>query len=388
MEKNKQRELLEKIESITERKEAAQVYRQVFSKLEEYQEQTLRQIYQQIEDELTGNTRDYTVATLLCRKEEQIRFENGFEPFISAGMQECVWGDGSIQRIFISASHTFLEENHIENQPYQAMIQTNYETYPVLVKLKKVSEGLEQVRTLNKLMILNGLELPEINDIYIQKFYDVCFYQVNDRLRKDEKIEGIQVQWENLKPYIKEDVVLLWNVKKVNLKDSGFPKERNLIREIKYDHEIMLPHKNSAYLIDISKETSSNVIQTEYSIKIQNHHKEYTNWTAYEIMPVESDKHKNDTYYMMTNGIKKNIFTGLQKSRFFNTKCELYRRAMSYEMADMFQYIEVQENGELLFYPKEKENALNGDVMEFILQDMSLIYGRHKVIGRLVEDEE
>ena len=123
-------------------------------------------------------------------------------------------------------------------------------------------------------------------------------------------------------------------------------------------------------------------------MQIRNFHKEYQNWTAYEIMPVSRESLKNDRCDVTTNGVKRDIFKGLQKGRTIYTKCELYRNAMSYEMAFMFRNIEVQDSKELLFYPKDPQNYLNSDVMEYIVKDMSVLYGGHRFTGRLVEDDK
>lgn len=177
MEEKIQRELIEKI----------------FAKVTEYQEAQLKQIYWQIEQELSGTGPDYTVATILCKSEDVSRFWDGFVPLLSTGMLEPRWGNGAIERVYIAGEQKFLQHTLEKSNVYPAKIQTNYETYRILVKLKEVNEALEQTRTINKLMYFNGVDMPEVNDICIQKFYDVHFWQVNDRLRQDERIESIQV---------------------------------------------------------------------------------------------------------------------------------------------------------------------------------------------------
>lgn len=388
MEEEIQNKLLEKIEDISERKEVITLYKQVFQRLAEYQEEQLNRIYGQAEKELSGSTTDYTVTTILCKSEDVPRFWDGFVPVMAAGRLEACWGKGAIERIYIEAENAFLLQVLEKNAMYSAVIQTNYETYPVSVVLKKASEGLEQAEKINKLMVLHGVELPEVNDICFQKFYDVCFGEVKDRLREDEKIESIQVEWGELKPYIRENVSLLWNVKKVTLKENAFPSAVNLINEIRYDHEMMLPRKESAYLAEIPEGEVCQVVQTEQSLRIRNIHKEYQNWEVYEIRKVKRESLKNEPCEVITNGVRKDIFTGLQNSRALYTKSELYRRVMSYEMVSVFRRIEIRDGGNLLFYPREPKNYLNADIMEFIMKDLSELYGSHRLTGRMVEDGE
>ena len=239
MEERKHRELLEKIEDISVRGEVVRIYRQTFEKLAEYQEAQLKNIYRQTEEELLGSAPDYTVTAILCKKEEAVRFRDSFVPLISAGMLQACWGKGPIERIYIQADNALLKQALEKEKAYPAVIQTNYEAYRVLVRLEKVTEGLEQAEKVNKLMLLHGIDMPKINDICMGKFYDVCFGEVNDRLRPDEKIESIQVEWGELAPYIQKDVSLLWNVKQVKLKENAFPRAVALINEVRYDHQLL-----------------------------------------------------------------------------------------------------------------------------------------------------
>lgn len=388
MEEKIQEELLEKITDITARKEAAQVYRQVFARLAEYQELQLKDIYEKVEKELSGTTKNCAVATILCKSDDEYGFLDGFVPLLSTGMLKARWGKGAIKRIYIRADQAFLDKALKENNVYPAKIQTNYETYRIRVVLKQASEGLKQVRTVNKLLFFNDVDLPKVNDVCIRKFYDICFQEVNDRLRQDETIENIQVDWGKLEPYIQEDVSLLWNVKKVKLKESAFPRVVPLVNEIKYDHEIALPHKESAYLIDVPEGEACQITGRDDSIVIRSLHKGYQNWEAYEIMAVQKKYLESEKCRVMTNGVKRNIFTGLKSARALHTKCELYRMAMSYEMAAMFKKIEVQDKGKLLFYPEKPQDYLNLDVAEFIIKDMSAVYGGYRLVGSLVEDEK
>lgn len=388
MEEKIQEELLKKISDITDRKEAAEVYRQVFTRLAEYQEQQIKSIYERVEKELVKVSKDCAVVTILCKNEDEYRFLDGFVPLLSTGMLKACWGKGAIKRIYIRADGAFLDKALKRNNVYQARIQTNYETYRIRVVLKQALEGLKQVRAINKLLASNDMDLPKVNDICIRKFYDICFLEVNDRLRQDETIKSIQVDWGQLEPYIQEDVSLLWNIKKVKLKENAFPKAVPLVNEIKYDHEIFLPHKESTYLIDVPEGEPCRIIDRDGSIVIRSFHKEYQNWDAYEIKTVQKKYLKNEKCRIMTNGIKRDIFTGLKNTRALHTKCELYRMAMSYEMASAFQKIEVQDKGRLLFYPESPQDYLSPDIVEFIIKDMSAVYGNYRLAGSLVEDEE
>ena len=301
MEEKVQEELLEKITDSTIRKEAAQVYRQVFARLAEYQEKQLKNIYEKVEKDLSQVPLDCPVITILCKSADVNRFQEGFVPLLSAGMLKAQWGKGAIKRVYIGAGQTFLNQSLKENAAYPARIQTNYETYRIQVVLKQAVEALKQVRTVNKLLILNQVDLPEVNDICIRKFYDICFLEVNDRLRQDEIIENIQVDWGKLEPYIQEDVSLLWNVKKVKLKESAFPKAVPLENEIKYDHEIALPNKKSSYLIDVPEGEPCQIMDTDNFILIRSIQKKYQNWEAYEIMAVQEKNLEQEKCRIMSN---------------------------------------------------------------------------------------
>lgn len=393
MKEEKLREMLCQIDEISVRKEAAQIYRQVIANFDKYQEEQLQNIRSRVNDTLFRRDFNYAVDMFLCESQQAVKWQEKWEVFLATGMLTTELKKGAVERVYIQAKQSLIEKELAKEKQYKAIIETNYETYPVTVILQPVYEVIKQVAYINELLFLNRVDLPKVNDIYVRKFYDICLVEIEDRLRPDEIIQGLKVEWEELTPYICNNITLFWNLRKMEAKESGFPKAIPVKDKIKYSHKILLPHKELGYLISHQKADMFMMSRQEETIEVMTDTKNYQNWELYEVLfgkkeLVRRKMEQKEISNIMTNSVKKSVFTELQNGRNLFTQGEIYRKLMSYEMSNFFEKIELKKDREILFYPKNKEEYCNEDVMRFIIEDMSCLYGGHLFTGRLVNDEK
>lgn len=215
-EREKQMEqMLRRIEDNISRREAAFIYREVIARLLDYHESQLAALQKQICQEYMENGGQRPIEMCLCRSEEADYFAEGFTPLVSAGSSQAVWGSGALERIYIETGRRQITDVLAENNVFHAVVHTNYETYPARMTLRPVCEALAQAEQVNRLMDVNGWDMPPVNTIYLQGFYDVCFFDVLDRLRPDEHVETAETDFGELAPYVRRDVTLMWNIRKI-----------------------------------------------------------------------------------------------------------------------------------------------------------------------------
>ena len=387
-ERNEQiQQLLQKIGDIVSRREASFIYREIIAELSDYQEKYLEALENQIQDDCTEITRHRNIEMCLCSSEELKYYTEGFEPLLAAGSNQAVWGSGSIERIYIKTGKRQLSEILAKNNTFRAVVHTNYETYPVSVTLRPVYEALEEAEHINRLMYANGWDMPPVNTIYLQGFYDVCFCHVLDRLRPDEYMEKADIDFGELTPYIHRNLSLLWNVRRIECKEQSFPQALPQKDEIYYKHIIQLPRRGHTYLAELSETERCRVSCTETALVVENTEKRYGNWILYELLDGKNacgDKDKP----VMSNCMNEGIIGALQKRRQALTKAEIYRCVHAYEISAAFDKIEISDKGQLLFDPKNDRDYLNQDIMDYILSDMGRLFAGFHFEGRLVTDEK
>lgn len=400
--------MLRKIEDIVPRREASLIYREVIAGLFAYQEQQLEKLKQQVFHEYTnsagyrqtrnriGNRTENWIKNqtgcrhiemCLCSSGETKYYSEGFTLLLAAGSNQAVWGSGSIERVYVKAGKRQISKILHKNNIFRAVVRTNYETYPVSVTLRPVNEALEKAEQINRLMYVNGWDMPPVNTIYLQGFYDVCFCHVLDRLRSDEYMETADIDFGELTPYVQRDLSLMWNLRRIECKEQSFPQALAQIDEIYYNHTIPLPDSGHIYLADLPETERCSVSRTETALMIKNTEKQYGSWTLYELLGGRTVCGNKDVP-VMSNDIADGIIGALQKKRQLLTAGEVYRCVHAYEVSEAFDRIEIPCEGQLLFYPKDDSYYLNRDIMDYILSDMERLFAGCHFKGRLVTDEK
>ncbi len=382
-EREKQMEqMLRRIEDNISRREAAFIYREVIARLLDYHESQLAALQKQICQEYMENGGQRPIEMCLCRSEEADYFAEGFTPLVSAGSSQAVWGSGALERIYIETGRRQITDVLAENNVFHAVVHTNYETYPARMTLRPVCEALAQAEQVNRLMDVNGWDMPPVNTIYLQGFYDVCFFDVLDRLRPDEHVETAETDFGELAPYVRRDVTLMWNIRKIQCKEQSFPKPLPQGGEVYYQHIIPLPHRQHAYLAELADTGRCSVLRAESSLVVKSPERQYAGWTLYELLDGRNACSRERP--VLSNRMAEGIIGALQKKRQQLTAGEVYRCVHAYEAASIFDRIEVTEKGQLLFYPKDDNDYLNQDILDYILADMGRIFAGCRFTGKLV----
>lgn len=375
-------QMLKKIESDLSRREAAFIYREVIAEIMNYQARQMDAVQEQICREYLENGGQRPIEMCLCRSEEAKYFAEGFELLTAAGSDKAVWGSGAIERIYIEAGIRQITNVLTKNNAFRAVVHTNYETYPARMTLRQVCEALEQAEHINRLMYVNGWDMPPVNTIYLQGFYDVCFLDVLDRLRPDEYVEAADVDFGELAPFVRRDVTLMWNIRKIQCKEQSFPKPLPQADELYYQHIIPLPHREHAYLAELAETERCSVERAEASLVIKSPEKRYGSWTLYELL--DGRNACNRECPVLSNHIKEGIIGAIQRKRQQLTAGEVYRCVHAYEAAAVFDKIEMAGEGQLLFYPKNDGYYLNQDILDYVLSDMRRIFAGCCLKGKLV----
>lgn len=375
------REKLKEIEELSIRKEVREIYQSVFTELAKYQDEQMKRLEEQVWRSIQPVAVDYGIDLFLTTHEDSRKWEDVCSCVDKTCRYPWKWEQRQISRVYLDITkeqQAYLEHHERE---FKACVKTNYETYSCKVALEPSLTGVDFICKINEIMESNGIDLPQVSDCYAKRFMDVVYTEQKDRLRAEETIEAIEIDWEELTPYIKENVVLLSNVKPCNGKERVFPvPEQNALR---YKHELLLQNKECAYLVDVTKYQDYEIIREEQILGIKTTQKQYQNWIMYEIVPPYEWKRAWEPEGIISNRIKASISESIQTYR-KNTKAERYRRIGSYEAAAVFTHYEVQEK-EIVFYA-QKVTYLEEACVDLIMKDLKEQYCGLEIKGRIVKE--
>lgn len=393
MDEEKLRKEIAQWKDTSSRKEISSIYEEIILRFHQYQQEQLADIREQVRQSAEQELFDYAVEMFVCEDTQVSRYEEFYEPLLTTGIVMKEWGIGTIETIYLEADDDFLKVRTGKGHCYQARIRTNFDTYPVVVTLRKHREGLRKAEAFHRLLIENAVDSPALNEGHLHKFYDVVFEEVKDRFRPGETVEEVFLSLKELDAFVRRGVVLLWNVKAVSVKEHTFPVPVGT--ELKYRHEIQLPHDKNAYLLDFPGEILLQKHRKGKQLWVTTTEQNYRTWNLYEITQGTKRMAQQEGHFVISNRMKKNLFSDLLGSQgaVRYTWGELYRRIMSYEAAELFTKIVVRQGErtqdvEVLFYPAKEGFYLNQDAVGFIVKDVSELYHRCRITGRLVESNE
>lgn len=394
MDEKRLREELLRIQDVSARPEIVKLYRDLILKFNDYQEQKLAEIRRQVLDSINDEGCSYDVEMFVSDPAGAAWYEGVYEPLLLTGIREKKWGEGVLETVFLEADRSFLERHTGPGCIYEAEVKTNYETYPVKVTLRKNREGRKRAEHVNRLYSGNGIRHAPVNEAYLNKFYDIVFEETKDRLREDEQAEEIRLLHGGLSGCLRRDRVLLWNVRRVQVKEQTFPSPVGA--ELKFRHDLLLEHPENGYLLDVKEEDLLQRYRKGNLLSVITPQKQYRVWDVYEIVQRTGITEKEPGLCRMTNGKSRSrsVLDCLKrKGGAVHTQGELYRCAAGYEAASLFREIRVitengPENAKLLFYPQTDGNYLNGDAMQFILNALSREFRGYCINGRIEQYEE
>lgn len=371
-------EQLKKIEDISARKEAREIYESVFQQLMCYQEQKLQQLEQQVKSSMCECTADYGIDMFLTTHEESRKWEDVCEVLSETKQYPLEWNQKRIKRVYLALPQHQLQQIKKEQRAFHAVVRTDCEEYRCKVALQEDDTAVETINTFNEMMESNGVNNPFLPYCFVERFCHVIFQKQQDKLRPGEQIEDIEIDWADLEPWIKEDVVLLTNFRACQLKEKAFPiPEQN---EVRFQHDIMVGNKKYAYLLDVSMLSNYEISRKQDTMTVKTTNNNYQIWDAYEIVPrVEWEKAGKVTS-VLSNRIKTSVIDGIQRGR-KTSKAELYRMITSYEVASYFERIEIIEDT-ICFYAKQ-DTYVERACMEMIMSDIKAMYSALQLTGVL-----
>lgn len=371
------KEKLQEIGTESDRKEVLRIYEDVILQMNEYQEQCLYSILGVIQRQMTTDKRDYAIKTYLSTYDVYKKYSDQLTILNTTGFHENItWGDGVIKTIWYTKSGS------IEGRVLKAYAITNYEKYPVEVIIKKNTVAQAFADRMDRLYTLHSVNIPKVNRAYMDRFYDVCFESVEDRLREDEVLKDIQIFWEGIEDQIMDDVVLLWNVIPKVYKENNFPFPQG--NRMKYGHEIAIDSLKNGILLDVDTDEMIEYEDLGNQFFLYTKEKNYKAHRVYEICGVKPLL-QEELGKEVGNYVRDSVLSSMQKEGRHLTEGELYRRITQYQVIEFFDRVEVNSLDNIIFYASDDEYEFAEQMMNYILDDINLLYctDRFKGILRL-----
>jgi len=425
------REMIQKeiqsISSLEERVAFKELMESVFLSLYETNLKMYEELEQRVKDDLDYDKNRYYIKTGIIEKEFFDASHHLLFPMEENDLAENLYSmkeigqavaeSGAFPLMKVMLCCDFLEQRRLlQAQPvFEGVIKTREpdREWKVEVHLRENREYLEKIAYLYSLFTRNGIPWQTVNAPYLYKMADVIVAGIPEGVTGEEKIEQVSIQFGEYSRIIRQDVIPVWNVRRLELESVGFPTPCEDHRN--FEHQISLRQHGTehAYLVEDDRNIRT-ISQSGEKLRIVCGTGEAKKWGIYQIRSSKEQRIDRYTFPVMENGRKESFSEKYQRkwNQQIRTKTELTHFIKGFGLEDYVSYqhcrIEdrfpdrqetysmnffvqdeirdktAQKKLVLYFRQGKKEEWLQRDVLSFLVSEVQRIYPEYDCGGILL----
>ncbi|MCL2610577.1 MAG: hypothetical protein FWE02_02755, partial [Defluviitaleaceae bacterium] len=314
-------ERLKRISELEDRKLAREILYNVHRKVEannlEQYDILERQIYEEIKDPLEK----FYIYTTMEYKENLDVNDEFMQPMLEVN-----------NSIFLACNDDKLKKILSENRIYKGVVRTEENDYNVEVKLSQSYKYIGEIEKLYKIFRINDLEWHTINCPHVYRFVDLVF----DLDIEEEEIVEIKVDLEEYEEFKKVNLVPLWNVQFLKIRDESFSITSD---GLNYEHFLEISEQHG-YLVDRGNEHYiSFKYEEEKMIIISDYDMPFT----WNMVMIKKKIERNYSYEIYSNDRNLNFLSryAILNQSIVPTKGEVSRLVKLYDLGKEFEFVDI-----------------------------------------------
>lgn len=377
---------LREFEDEDERKFAKAILQDGLLKIIKANEAKYQQLENRVASEIENESGKYVIRTTVVKREDYDPIHKTLFPILESDRyflkitKNETWENLKehlplvTADVFIEASDRICLDLAEREAPFAGKLITDHGEISALFQLRPSERHRAEIKAMYERFHLNHVPWTTVNTAYLDKFFEVLLVEVEGEIPDEARVKGIDVAYGDAREFVREDMMPLWNVRKVTFDGSDFPMP--CIDGVNYEHEFPMREfgifngfliESNTEIVDIRFEVSKIVVVTPRET--------FNQWEAFCIVsetpsrslgyihPIVSNERKNS---FIKNYMDKNA-VGLQ------TKADLIRRLHEIDIEDYIHY-DSHEIVEALALPSQPDN------MNWFIQDELLDPGSRRIL--------
>ena len=370
---------LNKIENLEQRKVLKDIMSGVFINLVNHQEDMNKSIKDRVYDEIELDDMNYDIYITISDKNKIDPIDDFLHPILESDVYEKNIKNKDIKEsllsecpfklftVFMMCEHEKMNQLINNDRSYQGEIITDKRSYKMQIKLQKNESYINEIEKLYYNFIKNNISWKTVNTSYLNKFIDVIITDCEEIL-EDEEIEKITFDLEEYEKYKVTNAIPLWNIKRLNLTNNGFPIPAE--DKVNFEHVISLEKlgMDKGYLAEDENELIQYIMFHDQQLTIVHPEEKVENWNILQIVQPLSGQLEKYEYKVFSNR-KKNTFLNnyLKKhNTIIRTKAEIKRLVDSFEISKNFKLNNIEITQQL------NEQSKTYDMNNFIIDDIRI----------------
>ena len=417
---------LSRIDDSDERRFLRDVLSSAFSNIEEYTNVQLDAIKARVFEESTPVHNQFDVYTSLVSLDDYDPINDFLFPMNPTDLEELPFDAAVITEVVAAGEKPILGKLYFEldylellkikatlpNRKFKGELKTNRDTYEIEVSLAPYMGYLNQIERLYELHLDNNVSWRTVLHPSIHKFVKMQL-ETEVIFKKQEKIEEIMIDLEELDAYKQINQIPLWNIQTKPFSNQGFPMPAG--DRINYEHVLLLKEdiRKLGYLIDSDSEVNGIInIRVNLERLILTSSKDViSDWNLWTIVnPLEADL----DFPNLTSNAKIASFIDnhvTHSGRTIRTIGEIFRLANLFESTTSLKLVDIDMNAKVdgnfetytlnsfikdeiridedklvmkLKFTTDKLNPSTRDMMSFLTSELALYFPEYRCVGELI----
>lgn len=315
--------------------------------------------------------------------------------------------------IFLATSASNIYRILHENREFHGIIRTKNREYRGTFMVRRNEKYLDMVKELYYIFGVNYQPWVTVCEAYLTKMLDIYLCSA-ESLPENDDIEEVRVDFEEYSESVRNEMIPLWNLKKIHEKTSTYPEPS--IDKTNYEHQIFSHRLNAdcEYLVMNTDVEITNIRRVKGDLLITCPADRPCDWSLYQVnkrkdrrrypYPVLSNRFKESFSGSITEMYRRSIKTKAEMARLIESfPYDGYVRFRGMEIGeappegweisnynmDGFIQDEIRTGHfrqalTLFFAPVDRENYLNEDIMNFLVTQVQKLFPEYLCAGSMI----
>jgi hypothetical protein len=361
---------LDAVKSLEERAALKELIEQVILPMAEYQEEQWAKLRSRIFDEIRPPDEDsHEIVTGICDRKEYDPVHAYLSPILPpetpdlAAVQNALLGEAPTElfSVYIDARW----ENALallSNPPvFEADLHTDKSVLKGSCTLVPDAKHKAALRDVYRCFVRHDLPWKTVNTAYIDRTANVMLTDW-DTFPEGETLREIEVRFGELKNVLRHDMILLWNVKRINMKSMSFafPHEDNA----RFEHRIAIAESEAAhgYLVSADENAIRSVRREATDLIVTTDAPKGKMWDVFKIVRPRDSRMDAKMSFPVFSNRRRQTFTDMLAAGGANvfSKGEVLRLLGSYDFPVRVHEAEVTDGR----YPPHTHGDMNAALDE------------------------
>ncbi|WP_028558694.1 hypothetical protein [Paenibacillus pinihumi] len=373
---------LNRMEDLEQRKLLKNMMTGLFLNLVEYQEEMSRELQDRVFSEVEDHEERHDIYASLCSREGVDPIHEFLFPMLPEDMEPLEYDlrelaermqskeETVLSTVFLECGYNLLRTLDNGVRHFQGGLVTSGGTYPIQVRLRKSRRYTDEIERLYEVFQQNGIAWKTINHPYLHKFYEVILVSCEHQPEAEEEVKEISVHLEEFEPYKRLDLVPLWNIERLLLRNAGFPIPAE--DRVNFEHVLSLRKtgEEHGYLVNAKDAPIRYIKRMPADLVVVSPDDKSGDWEVMKLTRPKEGLVTMTEYELVSNRRQSSFIGRYAGKRVVRAKGELLRIANSFEVASKLEL----ESIELLNAGGKRETAatysLNAFVSDSIRTDL------------------